>query len=163
MKGSKNYFALIDAECVSRLEKRDGQECIENKGRIVEIFERYNIPEEYRKFIIKLNINSFLGSCDAREYLSRYQIDFINTRKIIDGSNLVGFGDKKVALLFRFLLERINNAAAIAFYDSLEANGYIDPYLNVISEVFGRGLSQSRKVLGRARKIIGKQNIAAII
>ena len=51
----------------------------------------------------------FCYGSDAFEYISGYKIDFINTRKIVEGANLVGFGCKRATLVFRFLLEMVNN------------------------------------------------------
>lgn len=163
MKNNKKYFALIDAKDVKRLKKVDEPKSKNDETEIMDIFDRYGIPDEYRKLIIKLDIDSIAGRGGAQEYISRYQISFINTRKISDGTNIVGFGDKKVALLFRFLLEKINNEAAMAFYDKLMEEGYFDSYLEVIREIFGRGLSSGRKFMGRIRKAINGQGAVAVL
>lgn len=162
MESRKNYFALVDAKVVTRLKRRDEQDNGAYETPISEIFESYNIPPEFQKFIIKLNINSVLSDSDAFEYISGYKIDFINTRKIVEGANLVGFGCKRATLVFRFLLEMVNNEVAMAFYDKLVEEGYFDSYLKAIREIFGRDLSNSRKFMGRIRKIIRGQRAAVL-
>lgn len=161
MKKKENYFTLVDAEVVSRLKRSDEPYTFDPNVSISDIFEQNGVPEKYRKFILKLNLNSIFKDSDAKEYISGYPIDFINTRKIYEGVNLVGFGCQKVALVFRFLLNMVNNEGAMAFYDDLVSSGFLDAYLRVIGEVFGRDVSD-KKHKSRIRKYLETSKIAAM-
>lgn len=114
-----------------------------------EIFDKYNIPEEFQKIIIKVNIPFFIKT-EAYEYIFGYPFDITagkiemdNNQKYITVANSQIFSNGHVfrdKIKFKTRLNYFNFDGVNEFLQNVESNGYLELYLQSIIDFFDESL-----------------------
>lgn len=110
------------------------------------IFEKYNIPEEFQKIIIKINIPFFIIT-EAEEYTMGFAFDLTgrkiekkNNIKYITATNKPFLYDNQIfenTIKFKAQLTYAKFDDVINFLIQLDNNDYLKSYLESIKEFFG--------------------------
>lgn len=82
MKINKNYYLMINADSFNNVKKENDLIIPDNK-KIEKIFDKYAVPKEYQRIILKIRIGDNLGSNEAIELATNrvfyFKIPFIKT------------------------------------------------------------------------------------
>lgn len=110
-----------------------------------EIFRKNNIPEEFQKIIVKINI-PFCLKKEAEEYTTGFpfditagQIEKENNQKVITVSNCPIFEDNQIfidKIKFRTKISYSNFEDVINFLLKIDEKGYLKSYLQIIKDFF---------------------------
>jgi len=110
-----------------------------------EIFDKYGIPEEFQKIIVKINIPFFI-KYEAEEYTMGFRFDITagriekeNNDKYISVSNYPVLYDNQVfrnKIKFKTQLKYFKFNEVIDFLIKIDDRGYLRSYLESIKEFF---------------------------
>lgn len=110
-----------------------------------EIFDKYNIPEEFQKIIVKINIPFFI-KYEAEEYVMGFPFDLTggkiekeNGRKYINALNAPLFRDNWVfrdKIKFRTELKYFKYDDVMEFLYEVRDAGYLKLYMHAINDFF---------------------------
>lgn len=144
-----------------------------------QIFEKYEVPEEFQKIIVKINIPFCLKN-EAEAYMMGIPFDFtggkiekVNNKKIINVTSCpiydyyanYNFKDK---IKFRTEINYYTFNDIINFFIKLEYEGYLKLYLKSIKEFFDKSLNidilldswnESQKNVNKALKLYKKKTL----
>lgn len=110
-----------------------------------EIFDKYNIPEEFQKIIVKINIPFFI-KYEAEEYVMGFPFDITggkvekkNCKKYINVSNYPLFYDNQIfsnKIMFRTELKYFKYNDVMEFLSKVRDSGYLKLYMKSINDFF---------------------------
>ena len=167
-KDSKCQYLIIDAKNVVNypidvLHRKfvSYNKCDKPFIDLNEVFEKYDIPEEYRLFVVR--INQFISRYECQEYLTEIPFDYTgytrfkkNTPKIIRGraitnnpNNIIEF---ETPMVFKNFHDITN------FYVSLTNDGLFDRYKMALLEIFSLSFSYDNLNAIKKYRHINKNN-----
>lgn len=155
MKDERAKYLMVDVTEISkqlyRMERvfafNDFDNIYTPEGMITakEVFDKYNIPEEFQKIIVKVNI-PFCLKREAEEYTMGFPFSMTdgrvkkeNGKKYINLSNVPIFYDNWVfydKIKFRTELKCFRYADVMQFLSKVRSAGYLKLYMQAISDFF---------------------------
>jgi len=110
-----------------------------------ETFAKNNVPDEYRKIIVKINAPVFKKT-EAEEYTMGFPFDFANkTRKVTNNKKYIRMNNSPIyyngsifddKIIFKTEEQYISFNNVMYFLEEIYKNGYLENYLQSIKEFF---------------------------
>ena len=123
---------------------------------VKEIFDKYDIPSEFQKIFIRVNIPFFIKK-EAEEVISGFAFDLTGSKifkkddeKYIKSFNVPVFEDGttfRKKLVFETELKYFESIYVIDFYKSLINKGYSELYFLALSEIFDSTLDLTDSII----------------
>lgn len=151
MKDESARYLLIDSSCFNKIIYKiiksglfNYEHEISDLFNACDIFEKNNVPDEYRKIIVKINLPFTLGY-EAEEYITGFPFDITsgkivkeNDKKIITVSNY-SYLNKAIIneISFRTELIYFNFDDVKDFLSKLDENGLLNLYIKSVEDFFG--------------------------
>jgi len=155
MKDEKAKYLMVEANEINKktFTHKRVADCndwfnIYSEDKIIsakEIFEKYNIPEEYQKIIIKITSPLLIGH-KAEEFilgmafdLTGKRVEKINNELYVNGVNCPIFYDNQVFynfINFKTRIKKVRYNEIISFLKEIKKEGLLEGYINSLKEFF---------------------------
>ena len=146
MSDKKRKYLMIDATSF----KKKVTEVEDSDTLAKELLDKNNVPLEYQKIIVKVNVPMIFSKYEAEEVTTGFPFDLTagkiennGVEKFICASNLPGYFNGQTFernIYFRSKLQYNNYDEVMDFLGEIYDNGYFKQYLESIKQLFSLNL-----------------------